>query len=57
MSETITLNLPEDVIFQLMLVAHEQDITFNQLVNNILKEELAKEVPFACLQNIPGITE
>lgn len=57
MSETVTLNLPDDVIFQLMLNAHEQDITLNQLVNNILKEELEKEHPFSFLQNNPGTPE
>lgn len=34
----ITLNLDKDVLFELMLMAHEQDITLNQLVNNILRE-------------------
>jgi len=50
-TETITLDLPEETIFQLMLMAHEQDITFNQFVNNILKEELAKDEPFAFLKD------
>jgi hypothetical protein len=35
--ETIELDLNHDELFQLMLMAHEQDITFNQLVENILK--------------------
>ena len=33
----ITLNLDTDVLFELMLMAHEKDITLNQLVNEILK--------------------
>jgi predicted HicB family RNase H-like nuclease len=36
--EDIVLNLDRDVLYQLMLVAHEQDITLNQLIENILKE-------------------
>jgi hypothetical protein len=33
----ITLNLDTDVLFELMLMAHERDITLNQLVNEVLK--------------------
>jgi len=36
--EDIALNLDRDVLYQLMLLAHEQDITLNQLVETILKE-------------------
>ena len=36
--EDIVLNLDRDVLYQLMLVAHEQDITLNQLIENILRE-------------------
>jgi predicted HicB family RNase H-like nuclease len=36
--EDIVLNLDRDDLYQLMLVAHEQDITLNQLVENILRE-------------------
>ena len=35
---TIQLDLDDDLLFQLMLLAHEQDITLNQLVENILRE-------------------
>ena len=52
--ETVTLDLSEDTLFKLMLMAHEQDITLNQFINNILKEELAKAEPFACLNNDEG---
>ena len=48
--ETVTLDLSEDTLFKLMLMAHEQDITLNQFINNILKEELAKAEPFAFLE-------
>jgi hypothetical protein len=33
----ITLNLDKDVLFELMFMAHERDITLNQLVNEVLK--------------------
>jgi|APCry1669189034_1035192.scaffolds.fasta_scaffold671116_1 hypothetical protein len=36
--EDIVLNLDRDVLYQLMLLAHEQDITLNQLIETILKE-------------------
>ena len=35
---TIELDLEEDLLYQLMLRAHEQDITLNQLVERILRE-------------------
>lgn len=40
--ETITLELEEDLLFRLMLMAHEQDITLNQLVENILRAEISR---------------
>lgn len=35
--EDIVLNLDREELYQLMLYAHEQDITLNQLVENILR--------------------
>ena len=35
---TIQIDLEDELLFQLMLRAHEQDITLNQLVENILRE-------------------
>ena len=35
--ETIELELDKDELFRLMQLAHEQDITLNQLINNILQ--------------------
>jgi hypothetical protein len=35
---SIPLELPEDVLFELMRQAHENDITFNQHVENIVRE-------------------
>jgi predicted HicB family RNase H-like nuclease len=39
----IGVELEQDLLYQLMLRAHEQDITLNQLVENILREYLDKE--------------
>jgi len=36
----IPLDLPEDKIFQLMMLAHERDITFNELVTEALQEAI-----------------
>jgi predicted HicB family RNase H-like nuclease len=36
--ETVEIEIEEELLFQLMLLAHEQDITLNQLVENILRE-------------------
>ena len=36
--ETIELDLPEDCLNDLMMMAHEQHITFDQLVQNMLAE-------------------
>jgi hypothetical protein len=37
---SIPLNLPEETLFVLMQEAHKQDLTLNQLFENILKEEI-----------------
>lgn len=34
----VELDLPDNELFDLMLMAHNQDITLNQLVENILRE-------------------
>jgi predicted HicB family RNase H-like nuclease len=36
--ETVEIEIEEELLYQLMLLAHEQDITLNQLVENILRE-------------------
>ena len=36
--EEVELDLPDSELFNLMLMAHNQDITLNQLVENILRE-------------------
>ena len=35
---TVELDLPNDVLLGLTMMAHEQDITLNELCNNILRE-------------------
>jgi len=40
---TIELDLDEDLLYQLMLKAHEHDITLNQMIEKILREYLDKE--------------
>jgi predicted HicB family RNase H-like nuclease len=39
---TIPIDLPDDVMFALMKQAHEQDITFNQHVEQVLRSEIEK---------------
>jgi predicted HicB family RNase H-like nuclease len=39
---TITIDIPDDVFITLALMAHEQDITLNQLITNILLEYIEK---------------
>jgi len=36
--ETIQVELDQELLYQIMLLAHEQDITLNQLIENILRE-------------------
>ena len=38
--EDIPLNLPKEELFHLMMMAHERDITLNQLVEEALREFL-----------------
>ena len=40
----IEIDLPKEELYQLMLMAHEQDITLNQLVENILQAKIDEEV-------------
>jgi predicted HicB family RNase H-like nuclease len=47
---TIQIELEDELLFQLMLRAHDQDITLNQLIEQILREyilnnPLANEEP------------
>ena len=40
---TIEIDLDEDLLYQLMLKAHEHDITLNQMIEQIQREYLDKE--------------
>lgn len=40
---TIEIDLDEDLLYQLMLRAHEHDITLNQMIERILREYLEQE--------------
>lgn len=40
----IEIDLPKEELYQLMLMAHEQDITLNQLVEKILQVVIDKEI-------------
>lgn len=38
----VPLDMPDDVAFQLMRMAHEQDITFNEFLTRVLSEEIER---------------
>jgi predicted HicB family RNase H-like nuclease len=38
--EDLVLNFEKDHLYELMLAAHEQDITLNQLIENILRVKI-----------------
>lgn len=40
----VEVNLPDDVLFELAMMAHKKDITLNQLCQDIIQAELDKEV-------------
>jgi hypothetical protein len=42
------IDIPDDVLFKLMLQAHEHDITLNQMVERILREQLDQEQTDDC---------
>ena len=42
--ETIDIDIDEDLLFQVMLLAHERDITLNQMVNFILSESYSEPI-------------
>jgi len=37
---TIPLELDDDIVFTLMKMAHERDLTFNEFVEDVLREQL-----------------
>jgi hypothetical protein len=40
---TVELNLDKEILFELMLMAHERDITLNQLVEDVLRTYIELE--------------
>lgn len=38
--EEVPIDIPKEELFQLMLAAHERDITLNQLVEQILRAHI-----------------
>lgn len=40
---TVELNLDKEMLFELMLMAHERDITLNQLVEDVLRTYIEQE--------------
>jgi hypothetical protein len=41
--ETIEIKLPKKLLYKLMMMAHEQDITLNQLIENILMQTIKED--------------
>jgi predicted HicB family RNase H-like nuclease len=39
----VVLDLDKDLLYELMLMAHERDITLNQLIETILTEYIKNE--------------
>ena len=39
----VVLDLEQDLLYKLMLMAHERDITLNQLIETILSEYIKNE--------------
>lgn len=39
----VVLDLDKDLLYELMLMAHERDITLNQLIETILSEYIKNE--------------
>jgi predicted HicB family RNase H-like nuclease len=40
--EDLEIDMPKEELFRLMMIAHERDITLNQLIESILREEIEK---------------
>jgi predicted HicB family RNase H-like nuclease len=41
--ETVEIEIEEQLLYQLMLLAHKRDITLNQLIENILREFIDRD--------------
>jgi len=36
--ETVEIEIEQELLYQIMLLAHEQDITLNQMIERVLRE-------------------
>lgn len=55
--ETIEIDLDDDLLWDLFMLAHKRDITLNQLITDILKEAIEKELPIGadgCITGAPA---
>ena len=39
--ETVEIDIDQELLYQIMLLAHERDITLNQMIEHILREYIA----------------
>ena len=39
--ETVEIDIEQELLYQIMLLAHERDITLNQMIEHILREYIA----------------
>jgi hypothetical protein len=55
--ETVSVNFSDEQIIYISLEAHKRNITFNKMVNKILREQIQKEYFKICvrdnLKNVP----
>jgi predicted HicB family RNase H-like nuclease len=40
--EIVEIDIEQELLYQIMLLAHEQDITLNQMVERILREYISR---------------
>jgi predicted HicB family RNase H-like nuclease len=40
--ETVEIDIEQELLYQIMLLAHERDITLNQMIEHILREYIAR---------------
>jgi predicted HicB family RNase H-like nuclease len=40
--ETVEIDIEQELLYQIMLLAHDRDITLNQMIESILREYIAR---------------
>ena len=40
--ETVEIDIDQELLYQIMLLAHERDITLNQMIEHILREYIGQ---------------